>query len=143
MGRDLTSNAHFLVLQGDRFDDALVDEIVRLKGIEGIDFQDARITDAGVARLAALPLTRLDIKNCPITDAALADIGRMGTLTDLSLYDAPITDQGMAHIAQLSHLKSLILLNIDLGDPGLEAVLALPLEFFTHYVAVIMPRTPG
>ena len=53
-------------------------ELLSLLPIQCLDLQDTRITDAGLACLARLPLQRLDLYGCEyITDVGIARLRRL------------------------------------------------------------------
>ena len=75
----------------------------------GLMITSPRATDADVERLLALRenLTHLDLSRSPITDAAIAALGRMTNLQNLRLEGTAITDAGLAALAPLQQLTTL------------------------------------
>jgi hypothetical protein len=110
-------------------------QLTRFQDLATLDFsgghavKPAKITDAGLARLAELKLPKLDMLNlgyCTnITDAGLAHVGRMENITWLSLMACPqITDAGLKHLLPAQQLTSLDLRGCGgITDAGL-AILA-------------------
>lgn len=82
----------------------------------------SRATDADVERLLALRenLAELDLSRAPITDRALATLGRLTNLQSVRLDRTAVTDAGVAALAPLSQLASLNLNATRLTDQALE-----------------------
>ena len=134
-----------LQLSGSGVDDAALAHVWPLKGLERLDLEAARVTDRGLAGLAALPrlgslrvtgaarvsgrglgalaalpgLGTLDLSRCPIDDEGLLAIGGLRSLRELHLAQTAITDRGMAALAKLPDLRVLDLTNVRIGDAGL------------------------
>ena len=68
-----------------------------------------RRVDADLERLLVLRenLAELDLSRAPVTDRALATIGRLTNLQSLRLDRTCVTDVGVAALAPLSQLASL------------------------------------
>ena len=107
-------------------DDADIPSLAHLRDLVILDFyggwkaKDAKITDDGLANLAALKLRHLDTltlgHNPNITDAGLAHLEAMHTVTYLGLCDCPkITDEGLSHLVRMKNLTGLDLS----GCPGI------------------------
>lgn len=81
----------------------------------------SRATDADVARLLAVRenLAELDLSRAPITDGALATVGRLANLKSLRLDRTAVTDAEIAALAPLAQLVSLNLNATRLTDLGL------------------------
>ena len=75
----------------------------------GLHVSSRRATDADVERLLVLRenLAELDLSRAPVTDRALATIGRLTNLQSLRLDRTSVTDVGVAALAPLSQLASL------------------------------------
>lgn len=82
----------------------------------------SRATDADVERLLAVRenLAELDLSRAPITDRALATLGRLTNLQSLRLDRTAVTDAGVAALAPLSQLASLNLNATRVTDQALE-----------------------
>lgn len=82
----------------------------------------SRATDADVARLLAVRenLAELDLSRAPITDRALATVGRLTNLKSLRLERTNITGAGVAAFAPLQQLVSLNLNATRLTDQALD-----------------------
>ena len=63
-------------------------------------------------------LAWLDVSKTQITDAGLAEIGKLGNLTRLHLEKTGVTDAGMPHLAKLSKLEYLNLYGTKVTDAG-------------------------
>src|SRR5579883_2352108 len=67
---------------------------------------DTGISDAGLARLAALGgLENLDVAYNPVTDAGLKSFRRLGNLEELSLVRTPVEGPGLADLHRLRRLR--------------------------------------
>ncbi len=66
------------------------------------------ITDAGLAHLKTLTsLTSIELCGTNITDTGLAHLGNLTSLTSIELYGRNITDAGLVHLSKLTLLSSL------------------------------------
>jgi hypothetical protein len=113
-----------------------IPSLARLKELRDLDFSSgnkkgpAKITDEGLAELAKLDLPRLETLTlgwCDnITDAGLAHIGRMQTITWLGLTDcANITDAGLRELVKTKNLTGLDLRGChNITDNGIQQLAA-------------------
>jgi hypothetical protein len=86
----------------------------------------SRDWDAVIALLALNPACRLDAAG-QMTDAVLADVSRVETVTELDLGGSKaLTDQGVRHLARLPALKHLDLSGTAVTDRGLDVLRDLP-----------------
>ena len=68
------------------------------------------LTDAGLAQIKGMTtLTRLHLEQTKVTDKGLANLKGLVNLEYLNLYGTEITDRGLEELAGLSKLKSLYL----------------------------------
>lgn len=65
-------------------------------------------------------VTWLDLKETPITDAALAPISSFKHLTRLRLEKTAITDEAMSHLQGLNYLEFLNIYGSNVSDEGIE-----------------------
>ena len=85
------------------------------------------IRDAGLARLAGLPLEKLKLHSCwEIMGAGLAHLAG-APLLELDLSYTRVTDAGLRHLAGLP-LETLYLRGTNITDAGLRHLAGLPLE---------------
>ncbi|MCA8999477.1 MAG: hypothetical protein KDA80_20955, partial [Planctomycetaceae bacterium] len=61
----------------------------------------------------------LHLADGEVTDAALADVAKLGDVLWLNLAGTKITDAGLAQLANLKSLEKLHLEKTDIGDAGL------------------------
>lgn len=81
----------------------------------------ATATDAAIAPLKDIAtLTDLNLGGAPITDAGLAHLKGLVNLTRLHLENTKITDAGLAHLKGLTKLTYLNLFGTAVSDAGLE-----------------------
>jgi len=82
--------------------------------------------DAVIRLLAAHPSARLEAEG-QMTDAVLADVSRVETITALDLGGSKeLTDEGVRHLARLTGLKHLDLSGTAITDHGLQVLRDLP-----------------
>ena len=96
-----------------------------IQGLLGVRFLGLgpELTDAGFARLNALPtLRQLYLSFTPISDAGLAHLVRFPKLQTLWLSGTSVTDDGLAHVQRLSRLRGLWLNETSVGDAGLAQI---------------------
>lgn len=81
------------------------------------------LTEDGLACLASLPrLRELNLSRSRISNAGLAMVGRLATLTSLRLDDAKVSDTGLQHLAPLTRLETVSLRGTAITDAGLAIV---------------------
>jgi hypothetical protein len=77
------------------------------------------VTDAGLAHLDGLAsLTDLDLSHTNITDAGLVHLKAMKSLQQLNLCRTQVTDAGLVHLSGLTSLQRLDLRGTDVGGTG-------------------------
>jgi hypothetical protein len=98
-------------IAGTNFGDGSLSSLGVLgQSVRWLDLGGTRITDAGLAGLAAFPnLVRLHLERTAVTDSGLAALEGLGQLEYLNLYGTEITDQGLATLQRLPKLKQLYL----------------------------------
>ena len=80
-------------------DDRVFDPIQGLTGLERLILSDTRITDQGLAKLAALKsLKTLQLNGTKVSDAGLASLKEMKSLETLQLQDTQATPQGIEEL---------------------------------------------
>ncbi|HKS38691.1 MAG TPA: c-type cytochrome domain-containing protein [Verrucomicrobiae bacterium] len=88
--------------------------------------QTTNVTDAVIAPLKDVTsLTDLNLAHTKVTDAGLAAIAGLSNLTRLHLEQTSITDSGLAHLKGLTRLHYLNLYGTPVTDAGLEQLKAL------------------
>lgn len=114
-------------------DEALETIASKLPNIKKLRTAGNSISDAGLEKLASMPLEELDVSECQqFSDAGLESIGKIKTLKKLNLWRTPTTDAGVKHLAGLTNLQWLNLDNIVLSDAGLESLTELDNLEFLH-----------
>ena len=108
----------------------LASKPVRLVVQDGVEswqtVATSRDWDEVIALLAAHPAAGLSAEGL-MTDAALADVARVETLTVLDLSGSrELTDDGVRHLARLPALRHLDLRGTAITDAGLEVLRQLP-----------------
>jgi hypothetical protein len=114
-----------------RVEDAHVTALDDIEPVE-IDFRNAHITDATLARLAEqLQLELLNLMSTRVTDAGMKHLAGLKNLRSLSVERTSVTDEGLAELAGLKELKVLYLGGSKIAGPGLKHVEDLPIEYLS------------
>jgi len=93
--------------------------------IASLDLARTKVTDAGLAKLAAMKnLKELHLENTAIGDAGLDHLKGLASLEYLNLYGTKVTDSGLAKLASLSGLKALYLWQSGVTKTGVAALKA-------------------
>ena len=93
--------------------------------IASLDLARSKVTDAGLAKLAAMKnLQELHLENTAISDAGLDHLKGLATLEYLNLYNTKVTDAGIAKLAGLGKLKALYLWQSGVTKAGVAALKA-------------------
>ena len=124
-----TSDLRFSALNvaADFKDDGLVALKPLADQIKWVDLARTKITDAGLANVGGLKsVTRLHLENTAITDAGLDQLKNLAQLEYLNLYGTKVTDAGVMKLAGLKNLKKIFLWQTQVTEAGakkLEAAL--------------------
>jgi len=138
-----------LILQETRITNTGLDEIVKIAWLRALDLGHTEVTNDGLARLSELPrletlflsgdkitdegmahllalprLQRLSLGN-QISDAGLAYVSQIKTISTLDLNNSGITNAGLAHLSSLPALKTLNLEGTAITDDALEHIFKL------------------
>jgi hypothetical protein len=86
-----------------------LDQLAPCRQLRALAFIDGRLTDDGLAKLAALSqVEHLTLNGNPaLTDAGIAALARLKQLRTLRLGRTPITDAALARLVELRKLESL------------------------------------
>ena len=139
-----------LLIEGSGIDDAAMAEVSRVAALEQLTINKARLTDAGLARLLALPrlgsIGMTDVLGP--TDAGVARLAALPGLRSLGLHNIPgvgdlvlaairenhrdmealvfdrgrVSDAGLANIAGMKDLRALNLQGTQVTDVGLANI---------------------
>lgn len=151
-GRTLDSKADDRESLTLRFvvDEKSIKKLAHRKSLKHLDISQAMISDKAFADLAALPnlnslvanrtriktldgvgklsnLTRLDLKNTPITDDSLVNLQSLKKLVTLNLTATSITDVGVSKLVGLSTLRDLELSSTLVSPKVADYLIKLPL----------------
>jgi YHS domain-containing protein len=75
-----------------------------------LNLAGSKVTDAGLAEVGKLTnLRRLHLEKTAVTDAGLANLKGLANLEYLNLYSTAVTDAGLAHLTGLKNLRNLYL----------------------------------
>jgi hypothetical protein len=118
------------ILNCRALNDAMVDQLAGLTGLDTLALTNSAITDEGVTALVqAFPdLVELDLSsNVNMTGSALKQIASLAKLERLTLLQNRFNDLNTRRLAKLPELKSLDLRgNMEAGDMTLEVIGKLP-----------------
>lgn len=108
------------------FSDAGLDALAPIADkIASLDLARSKVTDAGLAKVAAMKnLQELHLENTAASDAGLDHLKGLASLEYLNLYNTKVTDAGLAKLAGLSKLKALYLWQSGVTKAGVAALKA-------------------
>lgn len=108
------------------FTDAGLDALTPIADkIASLDLARTKVTDAGLAKLAAMKgLKELHLENTAISDAGLDHLKGLAELEYLNLYNTKVTDAGLPKLTSLGKLKSLYLWQSGVTKAGVTALKA-------------------
>jgi len=87
-----------LKLGGSTVDDSFADIVVGMKGLKSLSLENCNVTDAGAAKLAAMPLEELVLTQTAITNAAVKSLAKMTSLKQLSVTKTHFTKEGVEQL---------------------------------------------
>jgi Leucine-rich repeat (LRR) protein len=128
LSENQTGLTHLMVGDTSVTDEGLVHltKFRRLVGFQ-IGGQGAKLTDAGLARIAEVPqLEVLNVRGSSITDAGLEKLAKLEKLRWLQASTTAITDDGLRHLGKIKSLQYLDLRITRITDAGLIHLAALP-----------------
>ena len=108
------------------FSDAGLDALAPIANkIASLDLARSKVTDAGLAKVAAMKnLQELHLENTATSDAGLDHLKGLASLEYLNLYNTKVTDAGIAKLAGLGKLKALYLWQSGVTKAGVAALKA-------------------
>ena len=124
--KDSAGNVITVNLRDTSATDDVLEHIAALKKIRSLLLNELQITKKGLAHLAEgkPPLLNLDLRGCPVDNAALAHISELTTLKAVRLNGVSgattVDDGGMKHLKGLVNLKVLALDGLWVSEIGLE-----------------------
>jgi uncharacterized membrane protein len=98
--------------------------LLPLKGqIAWLDFSQGQVTDANLALIGQLTsLTRLNLSNNELTDEGINHLVNLDELTYLNLYGSSVSDASLTILKNLPSLKSLYLWLTEVTDTGITSL---------------------
>lgn len=108
------------------FTDAGLDALAPVADkIASLDIARSKVTDAGLAKIAAMKnLKELHLEGTTVGDAGLDHLKGLAGLEYLNLYNTKVTDAGIAKLAALSKLKALYVWQSGVTKAGVTALKA-------------------
>lgn len=126
-----------LKIGGEKIDDGVLEIVGKFDGLSSLSLDNCPISDAGVAKLAGLPLADFTIYQCAnITDQGVAILSGMDQLAKLTLRDVGV--RGTA-ISKLPKPEKLVSLN--LGQSKLSDVEIVNLAGLTNLDTLVLSET--
>jgi hypothetical protein len=127
LGKSLTELRRLtdLTLSTDKGEmDELLTYVRRIPQLEGLEVHSDQLTDKGLAQIAGLPLTSLNLCfSAAITDAGLKHIAECRELASLNLDGlSAVTDKGLAMLRSLQNLSDLRVSDTGVTAEGIEAL---------------------
>lgn len=136
-----------LKIGGPKINDEFLETVAKLNNLTGLSLDNCDITDAGVARLADLPLLDLTLYQCagvtdkgleiltgytklqhltardvPAKGSALAKLPHPEKLLSLNMAQSAVTDAELAVMRKMTSLESLNLSETGLTDAAVDAL---------------------
>lgn len=99
---------------------AQVSAVVHIPTLENVSFCGAMCTDGDVASVASKPLKWIDLSDTQVTDAGLAHLSDMTSLTELYINNTAVSDDGVASLSKLYRLKTLSLIQTRITDKSIS-----------------------
>jgi type 1 glutamine amidotransferase len=114
-------NLRILRIGGYAINDDSLDVVKRFPSLTGLTLDEAAVTDAGLAKIAGLPLEEISFLRCySITDDAFQHLAAFRRLRQLTLRGIPLTGDGLKQLPDDSKLVVLRLNETGIGDNALE-----------------------
>lgn len=115
-----------LKIGGEKIDDAVLEIVGKLRTLTGLSLDNCPITDAGVAKLAGLPLSDLTLYQCAnVTDKGVAFLADANDLTRLTLRDVAVQGTVLGKLPKPEKLVSLNLAQSRITDAEVTDLAAL------------------
>ena len=109
-----------LASQNAKITDAVVAHLSALPSLESLYLDRTQVSNAGLEHLASLTsLEKLALGGTQVTDAGLAHLSGLTSLEYLQFSGTQVTDAGLAHLSALTSLRSLDLSRTQVTDAGL------------------------
>jgi len=123
-----------LTLQYNSLGDELWPHLAGIKKLQrvGHGFDSLPVQGLGISQLSPETVEDLFLGNTRITDAGLAEIGKLAGLTKLDMETSTITDSGMPALAALKNLTGLTVRGTNVTVAGLAALKGLPLTSISY-----------
>lgn len=117
-------------IAGTNFSDADLAKLASLgPNLRWLDLAGTAVTDAGIAKLAAMPnLTRLHLERTAVTDAGLAHLTGLSDLEYLNLYGTGVTDAGLDQLQSIPKLKQIYVWQTKVTPEGAKSFAAARLD---------------
>jgi hypothetical protein len=98
----------------------LIENVKVFERVKSVTLMGRTVTDAEMAHLSGLKsLTDLSLYNSTVTDASLVHLSKMTNLRELGLGKTAVTDAGLLHLSRMTNLESLDLSGTAVTDAGL------------------------
>ncbi|MCI0376211.1 MAG: hypothetical protein L0Y72_11135 [Gemmataceae bacterium] len=108
---------------GRAFNDDAMKELAQLSNLRVIRLFNTKVTDKGVKELNGLEaLQSFSYTGSGLTDAGMIELAKHKQLTALEIIDAPITDKGAMELVGLQNLKRLLLQNSQIPAESMEVL---------------------
>ena len=116
-------NLKTLRLGGYQINDDTLSVVKRFTKLNALMIDEAAITDAGLSRIAGLPLREITLARCfSITDEAFQQLGKFDGLRQLVLQGIPLSGSGIQHLQNKRKLVSLRLNETGIEDAAVESL---------------------
>ncbi len=116
------SNPLELYIFSDKITDSGLEAVARFKNLNGFTLlSNARVTDAGVARLHLLEnLETLSLDSLALTDHCVVEMSRFPRLRKITLCNVPVSVRALDAIGRMKTLKRLDIWNAQVSEEASE-----------------------
>ncbi len=87
-----------LKLGGSTVDDSFAAIVAGMKGLKSLSLENCNVTDAGVAKLEAMPLEELVLTQTAVTDAAVKSLAKITSLKQVTVTKTHFTKEGVEQL---------------------------------------------
>ena len=107
----------FLKVSGDAIDNQCMAEVGKMKSLRVLGISDTAVDDEGIAELAGLNLSEVQMTRTKVGDDGIKILSKMKGLKSLNLRDTRLTDTAVGYISGLEYLTKLDL--SECTEPGI------------------------
>lgn len=115
-----------IFLDESKVTDATLMNLSRFTELNNLYVGHTKVTGSGLERITGLPIKKLNMEGCGLSEIAFKAIAKMSSLEDLYLYRAKTKGEWLKHISTLPNLKKLNLTEADFDDGAAKYLTTMP-----------------